>query len=141
MVRENMDSIKHLSHFAGTFVTIFLLTSGAVTTVQATEITVVESTVENSQIPANCSRLYAAVKERPFNIPPGSWFWKEARSYLASLGLPHDSHHVKMFEEAFEAVYSKIGDENFDHSAAYDMTPIFQKAGLGDVVFDYCSRD
>ena len=141
MVQENMVSKQNFDGFIGAFLAILLLTSSSLSFAQATETIAAGSTVEKIQVPANCSRLYAVVKERPFNIPPGSWFWKEARSYLASLGLPHDSHHLKMFEEAFAAVYSKIGDENLDHKASYDMAPVFQKAGLGDVAFDYCSMD
>jgi hypothetical protein len=139
MVRANMDSNRYFSHLVAAFVTVFLLTSGAVSIAKATETMAVKSTVDQSLVPVDCSQLYIFVKNRPFTIPPGSWFWKEARTYLASVGLPHDSHHVKMFQEAFEAVYPKIGDKNLDHRAAYDMTPIFQKAGLGDVAFDYCS--
>jgi hypothetical protein len=140
MVRDNMDSNKHFSHFVGAFVTVLLLTSGAVSIAQAAETTAVKPTVDKSLVPVDCSQLYAFVKNRPFTIPPGSWFWKEARTYLTSVGLPHDSFHVKMFEEAFEAEYSKIGDKNFNQRVAYDMTPVFQKPGLGDVAFDYCSR-
>jgi len=139
MIREKMDSKKHFTHSVGAIVAIFLLTTGGVSIAQATETRAVEPTVDKSLIPVNCSQLYIYVKNRPFTIPQGSWFWKEARNYLASVGLPHDSFHVKMFEEAFEAVYSKIGDENLNHRAAYDMTPVFQKEGLGDVAFDYCS--
>ena len=136
-----MVSKQNFDRFIGAFLAIFLLTWSSLSFAQATETTAAGSTVEESLIPVNCSRLYAVVKERPFNIPPGSWFWKEARNYLASLGLPNDSHHLKMFEAAFDAVYAKIGNENLDHKAVYDMTPVFQKAGLGDVVFDYCSEN
>ena len=135
MVRENMDSKKHFSHFVATFVTTILLASGSVSIAHASE----TGSVDKSLIPADCSQLYIFVKNRPFTIPPGSWFWKEARTYLASVGLPHDSFHVKMFEEAFEAEYSKISDKKLNQRVAYDMTPIFQKPGLGDVAFDYCS--
>ena len=135
-----MTSTKHFNHFLGAFVTILLLTSGAVSSVQATETMAVDPTVDNSLIPVNCSQLYTYVKNSPFTIPPGSWFWKEARTYLASVGLPSDSLHVKMFEEAFESEYSKISAKNLNQRVAYDMAPIFQKPGLGDVAFDYCSR-
>jgi len=54
--------------------------------------------------------------------------------------MPHDNYHVKMFEEAFEAVYSKTGDEGFDHKASYNMAPVFQKSGFGDIAYDYCSE-
>ena len=132
MVRENMDSKNHFNHFARAIVAIFLLTSGGVSNAQAIETTAVEPSVEKCLVPVNCSQLYAAVKKRPFTIPQGSWFWQEARRYLASFGLPHDEQHIRMFEEAFAAVYIKIGDEYIDHSAVYDMAPVFQKAGFVD---------
>jgi len=137
---KTMDSNKYFNHFVGAFVAVFLLTSGAVSIAQATETTAVEPTVDKSLVPVDCSQLYIFVENRPFSIPPGSWFWKEARNYLASVGLPHDSFHVKMFEEAFKAEYSNIGGKNLSHRVAYDMTPVFQKPGLGDVAYDYCSR-
>ena len=140
MDRANMDSNKYFSHFVGALVTVFLLTSGGISIAQAAETTAVKPTVEEGLVPVDCSQLYTFVKNRPFTIPPGSWFWKEARTYLTSVGLPHDSLHVKMFQEAFEAEYSKIGDKNLNHKVAYDMTPVFQKPGLGDIAFDYCSR-
>lgn len=136
-----MDSKKHFRHLVGVFVAILLSTASWVSSAQSIETTAAETVIEKDLVTGNCSQLYAVVEKRPFTIPRGSWFWKEARSYLANLGLPHDSHHLKMFEEAFAAVYSKIGDENLDHKASYDMAPVFQKAGLGDVAFDYCSRD
>jgi len=128
-----MDSKNHFTQFVRAIVAIFLLTSGGVSNAQAIETTAVEPSVEKCPVPVDCSQLYAAVKKRPFTIPQGSWFWREARKYLASLGLPHDEHHIRMFEEAFAAVYIKIGDKNLDHSAVYDMAPVFQKAGFGDV--------
>jgi len=53
--------------------------------------------------------------------------------------MPNDDYHIKMFEEAFEAVYSKIEDENLDHKAIYNMAPVFQESGFGDVAYDFCS--
>jgi len=135
-----MVSKKYFAGFVGTFVAIFLLTSGSVSVAQATETMTVEPTVEKSSILSDCSQLYSFVNSSPFTIPQGSWFWKEARNYLASIGMPHDNYHVRMFEEAFEAVYSKIGDENLDHNAIYDMAPVFQKSGFGDIAYDYCSE-
>jgi len=139
MVQENMVSKKNFVYFVGAFVAIFLLTSGGVSIAQETETMTVEPTAEKSLVPSDCSQLYSFVKNSPFTIPPGSWFWQEARNYLANIGMPYDSYHIKMFEKAFEAVYSKIGDVNLDHKAIYDMTPVFKKAGLGDFVYDYCS--
>ena len=133
-----MVSKKNFDCFVGAFVAIFLLTSGSVSVAQATETMTVEPTVEKSPILSDCSQLYSFVNSSPFTIPQGSWFWKEARNYLASIGIPHDNYHVKMFEEAFEAVYSKTGDESFDHKATYDMAPVFQKSGFGDIAYDYC---
>ena len=140
MVSENMVSKKYLDYFVGAFVAIFLLTSGGVSIAQATETVTVEPTVEKSPILSDCSQLYSFVNSSPFTIPQGSWFWQEARNYLASVGMPHDNYHVKMFEEAFEAVYSKTGDEGFDHKASYNMAPVFQKSGFGDIAYDYCSE-
>jgi len=125
-----MVSNKTLDYFVAAFVAIFLLTSGGVSIAQA----------EKSLIPSGCSQLYSFVDNSPFTIPQGSWFWQEARNYLASIGMPNDDYHIKMFEEAFEAVYSKIGDENLDHKAIYNMAPVFQESGFGDVAYDFCSE-
>ena len=133
MVRENMDLKNHFKHLARAIVAIYLLTSGGVSNAQAIETTAVEPSVEKSLVPVDCSHLYAAVKKPPFTIPQGSWFWQEARKYLARLGLPNDEQHIRKFEKAFAAVYIKIGDDNLDHGAVYDMTPVFQKAGFGNV--------
>ena len=135
-----MVSKKNFGGFTGTLVAIFLLNSGIVSVAQATETMTVKPTVEKSSILSDCSQLYSFVNSSPFTIPQGSWFWKEARNYLASIGMPHDHYHIKMFEEAFEAVYSKIGNENLDHNAIYDMAPVFQKSGFGDIAYDYCSE-
>jgi hypothetical protein len=139
MVQENMVSKKKFNYFVGAFVAIFLLTSGGVSIAQETETMTVVPTVDKSLVPSDCSQLYSFVKNSPFTIPPGSWFWQEARSYLANIGMPYDSYHIKMFEKAFEAVYSKSSDVSLNHKATYDMTPVFQRSGLGDVAYDYCS--
>jgi hypothetical protein len=134
-----MDSKKHFRHLVGVFAAILLSTASWGSSAQSIETAAAEAVIEKDLVTGNCSQLYASVEERPFTVPHGSWFWKEARNYLAGMGLPHDSHHIKMFEEAFESVYSKFDSGNIDHSAVYEMSPIFQKAGLGDVAFDYCS--
>ena len=134
-----MPSKKYFDNFIGAFVAIFLLTSGGVSIAQETETMTVVPTVDKSLVPSDCSQLYSFVKNSPFTIPPGSWFWQEARSYLANIGMPYDSYHIKMFEKAFEAVHSKIADVSLNHKATYDMTPVFQRSGLGDVAYDYCS--
>lgn len=134
-----MKTQKQASWLLAAFAASIMLVSSGIPDARATQSGMVHAATNNKTIPPGCSRLYAVVNSRPFTIPQGSWFWKEARSYLAEMGLPHDSYHVKQFEEAFTAVYSKIEDENLDHSAIYDMTPVFQKPGVGDVAFDYCS--
>ena len=134
-----MVSKKNFDYFIRAFIAIFLLTFGGVSIAQEAETMTVKPTVEESLVPSDCSQLYSFVKNSPFTIPPGSWFWQEARNYLASIGMPHDNYHIKMFEKAFEAVYSKIAKVNLDHKTIYDMTPVFQKSGIGDVAYDYCS--
>ena len=139
MTVANMVSNKNIDNFIAAFVAIFLLNSGS-SIAQATETMTVDPTIEKGLIPSGCSQLYSLVDNSPFTIPQGSWFWQEARNYLASIGMPSDDYHIKMFEEAFEAVYSKIGNENLDHTATYNMAPVFQESGFGDVAYDLCSE-
>lgn len=94
--------------------------------------------VEQVLFDPNCSQLDSFVANSSFNVPKNSWFWQEARNYLHKVGMPSTVDYIKRFEQAFTSVYG-VDVRKIDPNKNYNMTPVFEQAGFGDISYDFCT--
>jgi hypothetical protein len=134
-----MAWIKDIKRTSAAFVTISFLLSAGISVAHASESKTPKPDVEAVLESPTCVQVSEFVESRRFNVPKGSWFWREARNYLAMMGMPYDSYHLKKFEIAFKSIHSEFDERNVDHTVYYDLTSAFHQEGLADLIFDYCA--